>query len=85
MRADRELSVEEMNAFGAELDALRQRTLADLGEADARYIRRIRAAVRFLLLERAWLADAGLVPSCLAAWHGAAGAGQDSGKHGVGA
>ena len=30
-----------------ELDALRQRTLADLGEVDARYIRRIRAAVRF--------------------------------------
>ena len=47
MRRDRELSLDEMNAFGSELDALRQRTLADLGEVDARYIRRIRAAVRF--------------------------------------
>lgn len=46
MRNDRELSPEQLAAFGAELDALRQRTLADLGEADARYIRRIRAAVR---------------------------------------
>ncbi|QEY65179.1 fatty acid desaturase [Metapseudomonas lalkuanensis] len=47
MRFDRELTFAELDAFGAELDALRQRTLDDLGEADARYIRRIRAAVRF--------------------------------------
>ncbi|MBA4243228.1 MAG: acyl-CoA desaturase, partial [Pseudomonas sp.] len=45
-RLDRELSPAELEAFGQELDALRQRTLADLGEADARYIRRVRAAVR---------------------------------------
>ncbi|MEP9318551.1 fatty acid desaturase [Pseudomonas sp. LABIM340] len=47
MREDRDLSAAELAAFGAELDALRQRTLHDLGEKDARYIRRIRAAVRF--------------------------------------
>ncbi len=41
-RPDRELSPAELDAFGQELDALRQRTLADLGEADARYIRRVR-------------------------------------------
>ena len=46
MRTDRELTPAELDAFGAELDALRERTLNDLGEADARYIRRIRAAVR---------------------------------------
>ncbi|MBM7061268.1 fatty acid desaturase [Pseudomonas sp. UL073] len=46
MRDDRELSPTELAAFGAELDALRQRTLAHLGAADARYIRRVRAAVR---------------------------------------
>ena len=45
-RLDRELSPAELEAFGQELDALRQRTLADLGEADARYILRVRAAVR---------------------------------------
>ncbi|HXH78198.1 acyl-CoA desaturase [Nocardioides sp.] len=33
------LTPEELDAFGAEMDALRQRTLADLGEADADYIR----------------------------------------------
>src|SRR5690606_41559554 len=46
MRTDRELTPAELEAFGAELDALRERTLADLGEADARYIRRVRGAVR---------------------------------------
>nr|WP_298174107.1 fatty acid desaturase [uncultured Pseudomonas sp.] len=47
MRVDRELTTEQLAAFGAELEDLRQRTRADLGEADARYIRRIRAAMRF--------------------------------------
>ncbi len=46
MRNDRELTPSELDAFGAELDALRKRTLADLGEVDARYIRRVRSAVR---------------------------------------
>ena len=46
MRIDRELTTAELDAFGHELDALRQRTLADLGAADARYIRRIRAGGR---------------------------------------
>lgn len=41
------MSNEQLAAFGAELDALRERTLADLGERDARYIRRIYAAVRY--------------------------------------
>lgn len=46
MRNDRELSPAQLQAFGEELDALRAATLADLGETDARYIRRIRTAVR---------------------------------------
>ena len=45
-REDRELNEVELQAFAAELDALRQRTLASLGSEDARYIRRVRAAVR---------------------------------------
>lgn len=32
MRTDRELTPAELDAFGAELDALRERTLADLGD-----------------------------------------------------
>ena len=41
------LSREQVEQFGAELDALRERTLADIGEQDARYIKRIYAAVRY--------------------------------------
>jgi linoleoyl-CoA desaturase len=43
----RALSADELARFGAEIDALRARTVADLGERDARYIRRIYAAVRW--------------------------------------
>jgi fatty acid desaturase len=45
---NRPLTARELHQFGAELDALRARTMADLGEKDARYIRRIVAAVNFL-------------------------------------
>ncbi|MCY1273801.1 NADPH-dependent stearoyl-CoA 9-desaturase [compost metagenome] len=71
MRADRRLSPAELAAFGAELDALRQRTLADLGAADARYIRRVRRAVRFCcwsgraLLMCGWLPPTWLLGSLL--------------------
>ncbi len=44
---NRPLSPAELDAFGAELDALRARVAADLGERDARYIRRIVAGVRY--------------------------------------
>ena len=46
MRNDRHLNEAELEQFAAELDALRRQTLAALGERDARYIRRVRAAVR---------------------------------------
>ncbi|GAA5150814.1 acyl-CoA desaturase [Nocardioides marinquilinus] len=36
-----ELSDEQLEQFGAELDAIRQRVLADLGEKDASYIRKV--------------------------------------------
>lgn len=35
------LTPEQLEAFGAEMDAIRQRIVADLGEADASYIRKI--------------------------------------------
>ncbi|MCF7751068.1 acyl-CoA desaturase [Bacillus subtilis subsp. subtilis] len=44
---NRVLSPAELNAFGDELDALRARQLATLGAADARYIRRVVAGVRW--------------------------------------
>jgi fatty acid desaturase len=46
-RSDRDLSPQEIDAFGAELEALRARVEADIGETDARYIRRVRNVVRF--------------------------------------
>jgi linoleoyl-CoA desaturase len=44
---NRVLSAAELQSFGAELDALRARQLATLGAADARYIRRVVAGVRW--------------------------------------
>ena len=46
--AHRPLSADQLQHFGAEIEALRARTVADLGERDARYIRNILKAVRFI-------------------------------------
>jgi fatty acid desaturase len=43
----RTLSPDDLQQLGAEIDALRARTVADLGERDARYIRNVLKAVRF--------------------------------------
>ena len=45
---NRALSAGELDNFAAELDALRARTVATLGQHDADYIRRIVKAVRYL-------------------------------------
>ncbi|MBZ5734275.1 acyl-CoA desaturase [Nocardioides sp. TRM66260-LWL] len=42
----RPLTPEQIEEFGAEMDAIRQRVLADLGEADATYIRNVVKAQR---------------------------------------
>jgi linoleoyl-CoA desaturase len=44
---NRAMSAEELAQFGAELEAIKQEQLADVGEVDARYIRRIVTAVRY--------------------------------------
>jgi fatty acid desaturase len=59
---NRPLSREEATAFGAELDELRDRILAALGENDARYVRRVRDAVRWSELGGRALLLAGMVP-----------------------
>lgn len=43
---NRSLSAQELKQFGDELDAVRARAMADLGEKDARYIRRVVKVVR---------------------------------------
>ncbi len=62
MPTNRTLTSAELTAFGAELDQLRQRTVADLGERDARYIRRIRTSVRLIELAGRLLLFAGFFP-----------------------
>ncbi|GLR11399.1 fatty acid desaturase [Chitinimonas viridis] len=56
------LNPDQLAAFGAELDALRNRHLAELGEADARYIRRVRASVRITELAGRLMLFAGFFP-----------------------
>jgi NADPH-dependent stearoyl-CoA 9-desaturase len=69
---NRVLSLAELQAFGDELDALRARVQGDLGARDARYIRRVAAAVRwFGVGGRALLFLGAFVPATLVpAWIG---------------
>ncbi|WP_366919396.1 acyl-CoA desaturase [Hydrocarboniphaga sp.] len=61
------LSASQIEAFGRELDALRERVLADLGERDAAYIRRIVKLQRSLEIAGRGLLQFGFLPP---AWLG---------------
>lgn len=58
----RRLNTTEIAALAEELDALRARTVADLGDADARYIRRIYKAVRYTEIVGRGLLFIGIFP-----------------------
>lgn len=58
----RPLSPDELQRFGADIDALRARTVATIGERDARYIRRIVKAVRYMEVAGRALLFAGMFP-----------------------
>ena len=62
------LTPEQIESFGEELDAIRQRVVADLGERDADYIRNVIGAQRRLEVTGRGLMFAGLIPP---AWLGA--------------
>ncbi|MGL5985620.1 MAG: fatty acid desaturase family protein, partial [Burkholderiales bacterium] len=62
MKSNRTLTASEIDAFGAELDQLRHRTVATLGERDATYIRRIRTSVRITELAGRLMLFAGFFP-----------------------
>jgi fatty acid desaturase len=59
---DPDLTPEQIEALGSELDALRNRVLADLGERDAAYIRRIIKTQRGLEVAGRGLLFAGALP-----------------------
>ena len=58
---NRPLGADELERFGAELDALRERVVATLGQADADYIRRIHASVRWTGIAGRVLIGAGAI------------------------
>jgi NADPH-dependent stearoyl-CoA 9-desaturase len=62
--ATRPLSPSALEAFGAELDALRARTLAKRGIEDARYIRRVVKVQRYLEAAGRVLLFASIFPPC---------------------
>ncbi|MEY1660980.1 fatty acid desaturase family protein [Isoalcanivorax beigongshangi] len=58
----RALTAAEVEAFGREIDAVRERVEAEVGERDARYIRRVHAAVRYTEAAGRGLLFLGLFP-----------------------
>jgi fatty acid desaturase len=62
-----QLTSEQIESFGAELDAIRRRVVADLGERDASYIRKVIGAQRGLEVTGRGLMFAGFLPP---AWLG---------------
>lgn len=59
---NRALNAAQLARFGAELDALKQRHLNDVGDTDARYIKRIVAAVRYTEVAGRGLLFLGFIP-----------------------
>lgn len=58
---NRPLGADELERFGTELDALRERVVATIGQADADYIRRIHASVRWTGIAGRVLIGAGAI------------------------
>ena len=56
------LTPEQADAFGRELDAIKEREMADLGEEDADYIRRVIKTQRALEVGGRALLFAGMLP-----------------------
>jgi fatty acid desaturase len=60
-----ELTPEQIESFGTELDAIRRRVVADIGERDANYIRKVIRAQRGLEVTGRALMFAGFFPPAL--------------------
>lgn len=67
MSKSRTLTAAEIEAFGAEVEALKQKHLADVGEKDATYIRNVEKAVRYTEIAGRGLLMAGIFPPAFVA------------------
>ena len=76
------LTPEQAEAFGRELDALKESVIADLGERDSTYIRRMIKAQRSLEVGGRALLFGGDLPAVLAGRHRDARPEQDHRQHG---
>lgn len=61
-RGWRHLTAEQVEAFGAEIDAIREEVMSSLGEQDARYIRRILKTQRYAEIAGRGLLFLGFLP-----------------------
>jgi fatty acid desaturase len=61
-KVSRQLSPEELEQFGAEIEAIRQKHIADVGERDAKYITKIEKAVRYTEIAGRGMLMAGIFP-----------------------
>ncbi|MCD9027549.1 acyl-CoA desaturase [Luteimonas sp. BDR2-5] len=64
----RRLGAQELEAFGAELDALHTRTMAQVGKVDADYIRKVVRAVRYLAVAGRGLLFVGAIGGAFVPW-----------------
>ena len=76
------LTPEQADAFGAELDAIKERVMADLGQRDADYIRGVIKTQRALEVGGRALLMAGIFPAGLAGRDRHARRLKDPGQHG---
>ncbi|MDR7192958.1 fatty acid desaturase family protein [Luteimonas terrae] len=68
LTATRRLSSQELDAFGAELDALHTRTMAQVGKVDAAYIRRVVRWVRYCAVLGRGLLFVGAIGGAFVPW-----------------
>ena len=76
------LTPEQADAFGRELDAIKERVMADLGQRDADYIRRVIKTQRALEVSGRALLFAGILPPAWLAGYRDARHRKDSRQHG---
>ncbi len=81
---NRELTQSQLDDLARELDAIKQEVLDDIGERDAKYIRRVYSTIRYASIARTCLFICRLVPASMGIRYRFTGFCQNYGKHGAG-